>query len=121
LNDYLHLVRQYAIAVLLAVFATMLVFSLAPGAGTAAFLLGLAIVAARMIFRSRPATGAGRFGERPSTSVARAVAVAGNSASGPTTRPEGEPRGLPAWLRLSIAVLIEHESHVEGMLALVRR
>jgi uncharacterized membrane protein YfcA len=121
LNDYFHLVRQYTIAVLLAVFTAMLVFSLAPGAGTAAFLLGLAIVAARMIFRSRPETGAGRFKERPPRSLATAAASAGVSASAVVSRPEAETRGLPAWLRLSIAVLIEHESNVEGMLALVRR
>ena len=121
MNDYLHLVRQYTIAVLLAVFTAMLVFSLAPGAGMAAFLLGLAIIAGRMVFRSRPAGGADRFRERPGTSVAPAVAVAAGAASGSPPRPEGETRGLPAWLKLSVAVLIEHESNVEGMLALVRR
>ena len=118
MSDYLRLVRQYTIVVLVAVFASMLVFSVAPGAGVAAFLLGLAIVAARMVFGS-PVRRPDRVGERPVRPLPAVPAIAGGSGMGVAPRPESG--GLTTWLRLSIAVLIEHESNVEGMLALVRR
>ena len=120
MSDYLRLVRQYTIAVLLAVFAGMLAFSLAPGAGLATFLLGLAIVAARMMFRYRPAPVPSRVSGRPTSPLSAAATLSGSGTGVASTR-EGGTQALPAWLRLSFAVLTERETNVEGMLALVRR